>query len=85
MPAVYRTPLPPTFLALPSSRGIMSSFPSPSVYAQDPLREIEMDEIRANQQYLQDQVDQLAVNQQLLEDEVTHPDPFAAQLAIGWT
>jgi hypothetical protein len=60
----------PTYLPLPVSRGIMSGFPSPSLFAQDPWREAEMDEIREHQMYLAEQVNQLALGQQALEEEV---------------
>lgn len=75
MPPVYYPPMPriaaPNFLALPPARGILTEFPSPSVFAQqDPFREAEMDEIRAQQEWLAEQVEQLALGQQALEDEV---------------
>ncbi|KAL5371806.1 hypothetical protein DPSP01_013987 [Paraphaeosphaeria sporulosa] len=60
---------PPDFLAIPASRGIMSGFPSPSVFARDPL-EAEIQEMRDNQLYLEEQVAQLQVGQQELVDEV---------------
>lgn len=62
----------------------MSGFPSPSVFAQDPWREAEMDDIRDHQAYLEQQVAQLQLNQQDLEDEVVQQVGGYGQLQIGW-
>lgn len=59
----------PNFLTIPASRGIMSGFPSPSVFAQDPL-EAEIEDMREHQFHLEEAVAQLQLGQQELVDEV---------------
>ncbi|KAJ4289113.1 hypothetical protein N0V90_011455 [Kalmusia sp. IMI 367209] len=81
MPPVFYTPMPriaaPNFLALPAPTGMMSGFPSPAVYANDPMRDAEMEDLRMQQQFLADKVNLLEYNQQVLEDDVAgQPGPF---------
>ncbi|KAJ4354213.1 uncharacterized protein N0V89_005947 [Didymosphaeria variabile] len=88
MPPIYYPPVPrigaPNYLALPASRGIMSGFPSPALFAQETFREAEMDDMRGQMMFLEDQVNQLAVGQQALEEDVhevqVQADPFGPRL-----
>ncbi|KAF2450398.1 hypothetical protein P171DRAFT_439055 [Karstenula rhodostoma CBS 690.94] len=74
----------PNFLAVPASRGIMSGFPSPSLFAQDPWREAEMEEIRDHQAYLECAVEQLQLGQQELVEEVVQQVGGYGQLQIDY-
>ncbi|KAL5466466.1 hypothetical protein PMIN06_000070 [Paraphaeosphaeria minitans] len=86
-PTMYPVPplAPPSYLAIPASRGIMSGFPSPSVFAQDPL-EAEIEDMRVNQLYLEEQMAQLQLDHQVLEEEVVQQQVggYALQPQLTW-